>query len=90
MKTKRLLITILALACLIALVLLAVKGLEIDSVERLQEIVINSGVWGILLFILFNWLFMLGQFLPTAIVKYCRRVRFWVMVWHIMELRLRF
>lgn len=69
MKTKRLLITILAFACLIALVLLAVKGLEIDSVERLQEIVINSGVWGILLFILFNWLFMLGQFLPTAIVN---------------------
>jgi uncharacterized membrane protein YdjX (TVP38/TMEM64 family) len=68
-KTKRLLITIGAFVVFVLLILWAVYGLEINNADKLQEIVANSGIWGFLAFIGLNWLFMLGQFLPTAIVN---------------------
>lgn len=66
MKIKRLLILISIFAVIVLGVYLALKGLGLDSVDKLQDLVLKSGLWGVLVFILLTWAFMIGNsILPT-------------------------
>ena len=55
--------------------------------EQIQQAVANTGLWGVLAFILLNYVFMLGQLLPTAVVNIAGVYAFgifWGTVWNII------
>lgn len=68
MKTKRILITASIYIVLIIGIILLITQTGLNSLESLQEIVSSAGIFGYIIYFLLTFLFMIGQFLPTAIV----------------------
>lgn len=68
MKNKRLLITILVVVALIGAIIGIMYGTGLNTLEKIQQSIINMGFWSCLIYFALTFLFMLGQFLPTALI----------------------
>ena len=66
---KKLVLVILIYGLMIAGIIFGLKVLNLNSTAEIQQAVATTGIWGVLAFILLNWVFMFGQFLPTAVVN---------------------
>lgn len=68
MKNKRLLITILVMVAIIGGIIGICYGTGLNTLEKIQTAIASMGFWSYLIYFLLTFLFMLGQFLPTALV----------------------
>lgn len=68
-KIKKMLKIIAVYTIFILGVVFMLKALNLTSVIQIQQAVSNTGIWGILGFILLNYIFMLAQVMPTAFVN---------------------
>jgi len=68
MKNKRLLITILIVVALIGTIIGIMYGTGLNTLDIIKQSIINMGFWSYLIYFALTFLFMLGQFLPTALI----------------------
>lgn len=67
-KFKRGLITLLVLLGLIGLIIGVMNWTGLNTLEKIQHAVSDFGFWSYLIYFAITLVFMLGQFLPTALV----------------------
>ena len=67
---KKLVLVILIYGLMIAGIIFGLKVLNLNSTAEIQQAVATTGIWGVLAFILLNWVFMpfKGQFLPQQVI----------------------
>lgn len=68
MKVKRLLITIGALVLLIGGIIGIMQLTGLNTLEKIQSAVLSGGILSYLIYFALTFIFMLGQFLTTALV----------------------
>lgn len=68
LKNKRLWITISAIIIIIGIIIGVMYGLGLNTLDKIQQAIANMGFWSYLIYFALTFLFMLGQFLPTALI----------------------
>ena len=68
-KLLKLLLILSIIGLVVFSVVFGLKSANITNLEQVQQIINNAGIWGYFVAILITYAFMLGQFLPTAVIN---------------------